>query len=58
MNIDVDKLYGEFSYKLNNSNKRKKNKKLIIEELVIDLNQKLLIMKLTQVVEIVKLEEY
>ena len=41
MNIDVDELYGEFSYKLNNSNKRKKNKKLIIEELGIDLNQKL-----------------
>lgn len=40
MNIDVDELYGEFSYKLNNSNKRKKNKKLIIEELGIDLNQK------------------
>lgn len=42
MNIDVDELYGEFSYKLNNSNKRKKNKKLIIEELGIDLNQKAL----------------
>lgn len=40
MNIDVDELYGEFSYKINNSNKRKKNKKLIIEELGIDLNQK------------------
>ena len=40
MNIDVDELYGEFSYKINNSNKRKKNKKLMIEELGIDLNQK------------------
>ena len=42
INIDVDELYGEFSYKLNNTNKRKKNKKLLIEELGIDLNQKAL----------------
>ncbi len=42
MNIDVDELYGEFSYKLTNNSKRKKNKKLLLEELGIDLNKKAL----------------
>lgn len=38
MNIDIDSLYDEFSYKL--VNKKKKNKKLIIEEMGIDLTEK------------------
>ena len=38
MNIDIDKLYEEFSYKF--VNKNKKNKKLTIEELGIDLTEK------------------
>ena len=40
MNIDLDDLYNEFSHKL--INKKKKNKKLLIEELGIDLNTKAL----------------
>lgn len=41
MNIDLDKLYDEFSYKLID-NKRKKNKKLLVEQLGIDLTSKAL----------------
>ena len=40
MNIDLDDLYSEFSYKLNTVAKRKKGKKLLIEDLGIDLNKK------------------
>lgn len=40
MNIDIDELYNEFSYKI--VNKKKKNKKLLIEELGLDLNKKAL----------------
>lgn len=39
MNIDVDELYNEFAYKIV-PRKGKKNKKLTIEELGIDLNEK------------------
>lgn len=38
MNIDIDKLYNDFSYKF--VNKSKKNKKLFVEELGIDLTKK------------------
>ena len=38
LNIDLDELYNEFSYKLVNNNKKKKN--LLIEELGIDLTKK------------------
>lgn len=38
LNIDLDELYNEFSYKLINNNKKKKN--LLIEELGIDLTKK------------------
>lgn len=38
MNIDIDKLYNDFSYKF--VNKTKKNKKLFVEELGIDLTKK------------------
>lgn len=38
MNIDLDELYNTFSYKL--INKKKKNKKLLIEELGVDLNKR------------------
>ena len=41
LNIDLDKLYDEFSYKLV-GNKKKKNKKLLIEQMGIDLNEKAL----------------
>ena len=40
MNIDLDSLYNIFSYKI--TNKKTKNKKLLIEELGIDLNKKAL----------------
>ena len=40
MNINLDELYNIFSYKL--VNKKKKNKKLLIEELGVDLNKKAL----------------
>lgn len=40
MNINLDELYQEFSYKLVVSSKNKKNKKLIVEELGYDLNKK------------------
>lgn len=38
MNIDLDNLYHEFSYKI--FNKKKKNKKLVLEELGTDLTKK------------------
>ena len=40
MDIDVDKLYKEFSLKLVSTNKGKKNKKLLIDELGYDLTKK------------------
>ncbi len=40
MNIDVDELYGEFSYKLGESGKSKKKKKLLLEEMGVDLTKK------------------
>ena len=39
LNIDLDKLYDDFSYKLVNV-KKKRNKKLYIEQIGIDLNEK------------------
>ena len=42
MNIDIDELYNEFSYKLNQGSKSKKNKKLLLEELGVDLTKKAL----------------
>jgi len=38
LNIDIDALYQEFSYKI--VNKKRKNKKLLLEELGIDLTKK------------------
>lgn len=40
MNIDVEQLYGEFSNKFVNKNLKKKNKKLLLEELGVDLTKK------------------
>ncbi len=40
MNIDLDELYSDFSCKLVNRNKGKKNKKLLLEELGTDLTKK------------------
>lgn len=42
MDIDIDELYGEFSYKLISGSKKKKCKKLILEELGTDLTKKAL----------------
>ena len=42
MNIDLEELYNEFAYKLVNRNKCKKNKKLLLEELGVDLTKKAL----------------
>ncbi len=39
MDIEIDSLYNEFSYKITN-NKKKKNKKLLLEELGVDLTKK------------------
>ena len=50
MDIDLDKLYKEFSYSFTNQKKRKKNKKLLLEELGIDLTKKALENKLDPVV--------
>lgn len=41
LNIDIDNLYDEFAYKLINT-KKKKNKKLMVEEIGIDLTEKAL----------------
>lgn len=40
MDIDLDKLYKEFSLKLVSTNKNKKNKKLLLDELGYDLTKK------------------
>ncbi len=48
MNIDIDNLYNDFAYKFNN--KVKKNKKLLLEELGIDLTAKALNNELDPVV--------
>ena len=40
MNIDIDQLYQEFSFRLINTKKRKSNKKLLIEEMGVDLTKK------------------
>lgn len=40
MHIDVEQLYSEFVYRLTSPKKRKKNKKLLLEELGIDLTLK------------------
>ena len=40
MGVDLDELYGEFSYKINRSMKGKKHKKLLLEELGVDLTKK------------------
>ena len=42
MNIDIDDLYKEFSNTITKTNKRKKNKKLLVEEIGINLNKKAL----------------
>ena len=39
MNIDIDELYSEFTYRLENPKKKKKNKKLLVEELGNDLTK-------------------
>ena len=40
MNVDINALYNEFAYKISNSSKKKKNKKLLLEELGTDLTKK------------------
>jgi len=40
MDIDLDELYTDFSYNLIHNKTKKRNKKLLIEELGIDLNKK------------------
>lgn len=40
MNVDINVLYNEFAYKISNSSKKKKNKKLLLEELGLDLTKK------------------
>lgn len=42
MNIDIDNLYKEFSYSITKPNKHKKNKKLLVDDIGIDLNKKAL----------------
>jgi len=39
MNIDIDELYSEFTYRIESPKKKKKQKKLLIEELGIDLTK-------------------
>lgn len=39
LNVDIDTLYDEFTYKLINT-KKKKNKKLMVEEIGVDLTEK------------------
>lgn len=50
MNIDLDELYSDFSCKLVNRNKGKKNKKLLLEELGTDLTKKALNSELDPVI--------
>lgn len=40
MNVDINVLYNEFAYKIANSSKKKKSKKLLLEELGVDLTKK------------------
>lgn len=40
MDVDIDDLYQEFSYKLNQTHKKSSHKKLLLEEFGIDLNKK------------------
>ncbi|MBS7020273.1 MAG: ATP-dependent Clp protease ATP-binding subunit [Firmicutes bacterium] len=40
MDVDMDELYHEFSYKLNQTKKKSNHKKLLIEELGVDLTRK------------------
>lgn len=40
MDVDIDDLYQEFSYKLNQTHKKSNHKKLLLEEFGIDLNKK------------------
>lgn len=40
MNIDLDKIYKEFSYSLIKPQKKRKNKKLLLEEIGIDITKK------------------
>ena len=40
LNINIDELYNEFTIKFNSSSKTKKNKKLMLEEIGIDLTNK------------------
>ena len=42
MNIDIDSLYKEFSYSFTKPQKRKKNKKLILDEIGVDVTKKAL----------------
>ncbi len=42
LNIDLEELYNEFSYRLVNKNRGKKTKKLLLEELGVDLTKKAL----------------
>ena len=42
MDIDIDSLYREFTYKLANTTYKKKNKKLLLEEMGVDLTKKAL----------------
>lgn len=50
MNIDIDDLYNEFAYKLTTGSKHKKSKKMILEELGIDLTEQALNGKLDPVI--------
>ena len=40
MDVDIDDLYQEFSYKLNQTHKKSHHKKLLLEEFGMDLNKK------------------
>ena len=40
LNINLDELYNEFTIKLNNKGKNKKNKKLLLEEIGVDITKK------------------
>ncbi len=50
MDVDIDDLYQEFSYKLNPSHKKSSHKKLLLEELGVDLNKKALNKQLDPVI--------
>ena len=40
LNINLDELYNEFTIKFTNSSKNKKNKKILLEEIGVDLTEK------------------